>query len=151
MTVTNAATGRRVNGKPIIDMNLAELGANLKRTTMLYNETKKQLRALELEQDKRLKELAAVQHLEVIDIGVAYQVVNPRPAPSEFQTEVLETFAAALEMDDPGFLERVYAMAIKTRCQFTNWTTEYREGVQAAYERRMSELKEIEAEAGQSA
>jgi hypothetical protein len=159
--ITDAATGAQVNttdatkrngrlidGKPVVDFTLAELGAKLKTATMLRNQCNRLIRELTAEQDRRIAELRAVKHLEVADAGDRYAVVNPRPAPSEHQQNVLDLFEKVLERDDQAMLDEVYALCHETFAHLTSWSSDFGEGVDAAYARRSAEIASALEDAG---
>jgi len=141
---------RVVDGKPIIDYQLAELGGKLKELTIRRDEMNRVIRDINIEQDARLAELRKQSHLEIYDAGDHYGVVNEsfRQMPSDTQAEILSMFQVALDLaTDRSILDRTYDLAIRTRCQFTNWTSPFGEDVMVAYARRVAELEEQDADA----
>ena len=130
----------KIDGKPIVDLELAELGAKIKRTELVYREARRTLRALTEEADARVKRLMEQENLAVIDDGDRYVVVNPRPAPSEAQEPVLKVWEIVLARGDAALLDDAYAVCIASRCQYTNWTSEHGEPLGIAYARRKQEL-----------
>lgn len=137
-------------GKPLIDYKLADLGARLKELTIERDKLNAEIRAIQFEQDCRCAEIQAEQNLDWIDMGDHRMVMLGSPykrPPGEFQAEVLQSFAAALNLNDRGTLDRLYSIAIRSRCQFTNWESPYGEDVETAYRRRCAELDARESEA----
>lgn len=147
-TDANKRNGRLIDGKPVVDFTLAELGAKLKTATMLQRQATRLIRELTAEQDRRIAEIRAARHLEVADAGDRYAVVNPRPAPSEHQQKVLELFEKVLERDDQAMLDEVYALCQESFAHLTSWASDFGEGVDAAYARRSAEISTALEDAG---
>ena len=136
------------NGKPLIDYQLADLGKRLKELTVQRDEINAEIRAIQFEQDCRCAEIQAEKHLDWIDMGDHRMVVSGNPYrnnPSEHQAEILNGFAAALEIAPRGLLTTLYELAVAARCQFTTWTSAYGEDLETAYRRRIAEMDEREA------
>ena len=138
-----ARRNRVVDGRPVIDFQLAEIGAKLKDLTIRYGAMGKLIRDLQFEQDIRLQELRKERHLEVYDAGDAWGVVNNNflTEPTEHQKRALSVFQAALDRSPDQFLlTEAYKMCIEYRCEFTTWQSSYGENLEIAYARRMGEL-----------
>jgi len=125
-----------------IDLELEDLGRQMREAEMLRREAVRKIKELEAEQRKRINQIMHMRHLEftVIEDGRRVLKCELYP-PSAHQRQVLTMFEQVLTMDNLEMLTTVYETAVKFHCQFTTWTTEFGMNLDTAYAVRASELR----------
>lgn len=134
---------RNLKGKPVIDMELADIGLAMKAATALKQEADKAVRLLEEEQARRCNEFQGLSRskLRLMEAEHAWYVAHPQPNPTAKQMEVLDLFAAFIDGDDTDLVRRAHALVVEMNAHITTWRTIHGESVDVAFARKLREME----------
>lgn len=111
-----------------VDMELAEIGTQLRDLSDQKRQIEKHIRELELRQEKRLKLVGGLDHVHNF--------------PTKQQAAVISTFKLALQQTNPIMLSVSFHLCQQTGADRTNWRSEHGESVEVAFQRRLTELEQ---------
>ena len=135
------------SGKPLVDLELAEIGRAMKHANAVLAQAQRAVRLLEAEQARRIEEIRKARDVQRADAGFAWFFKNPAPKPNKQQRDVLNIFAMCADRGTADMLDQSYALCEMTLANITSWRNEHGESVDVAYERRKKELANDEATA----
>lgn len=121
---------KKGDGYSYIDPVLADIAQKRLALETLAREVKRQLHALDLRHEKRVKAIYALGSL--------------RDYPTEQQRRVIGVFEQAVALRNPAMIEATYRMCVEQDADKTNWKSKQQEPLVTYYSRVMTELTEAQ-------